>query len=298
MVIFSYLLYYLVIIPISLLPFPVLYLFADFLFLLFYYVIGYRKEVVLRNIKKSFPQMSDKEHHDLMKKFYIHLCDVIVETFKSFTISKEQISKRMVLKNPELLNHYHQQGKSLILAGGHYNNWEWIATGIDQQINHKSIAIYKTLSNKFFDAKMRSTRGKFGLDMISTKRVAEVFKENSNVLTATIFAIDQSPSNPRKCYWMNFLNQETACLYGTEKYALEYNFPVLFGTVTKVKRGYYTFEFRVVADDPSKTEKGFITKQSNLELEKEIVKAPEYWLWTHKRWKHPRPSDIPMETVM
>jgi KDO2-lipid IV(A) lauroyltransferase len=242
--------------------------------------------------------MSDKEHHVLMKKFYIHLCDVIVETFKSFTISKAQISKRMVLQNPELLDSYYKQGKSLILAGGHYNNWEWIATGIDQQISHKSIAIYKTLSNKFFDEKMRTTRSKFGLDMISTKRVAEVFQTNKDKLTATIFAIDQSPSNPRKAYWMNFLNQETACLYGTEKYALEYNMPVLFGTVTKVGRGYYTFEFRVVADDPSKTEKGFITRQTNLELEKDIVKAPEFWLWTHKRWKHPRPADIPMETVI
>ena len=242
--------------------------------------------------------MSDHEQVALMKKFYIHLCDVIVETFKSFTISQKQISKRMVLLNPEMIESYYKQGKSLILAGGHYNNWEWIATGIDHQISHKSIAIYKTLSNKFFDAKMRSTRSRFGLDMISTKRVSEVFAQNKEELTATIFAFDQSPSNPRKCYWMNFLNQETACLFGAEKYAREYNFPVLFGTVTKVKRGYYTFEFRVVSDSPANTELGFITKQTNLELEKEILKAPEFWLWTHKRWKHKRPEDIQMNTMM
>lgn len=291
MVIFSYLLYYLVIIPISLLPFPVLYLFSDLLYVVLYHLVGFRKEVVIRNIRKSFPHLSHKEHIAIMKKFYVHLCDVIVETFKSFTISKYEISRRMVLQNPELLNSYYKQNKSLILAGGHYNNWEWIATGIDQQIDHHSIAIYKTLSNKFFDEKMRSTRGKFGLDMISTKRVAEVLESKKDELTATIFAIDQSPSNPKKAYWMTFLNQDTACLYGTEKYAKELNSPVLYGVVTKVKRGFYTFCFKVVTDMPQDTPTGWITEATNKLLEDDIKLAPEFWLWTHKRWKHKRPVD-------
>jgi KDO2-lipid IV(A) lauroyltransferase len=281
----------LVIIPISLLPFSVLYLFSDLLYVVLYHFVSYRKEVVIRNIRKSFPHLSHKEHIGIMKKFYVHLCDVIVETFKSFTISEFEIRRRMVLQNPELLNSYYSKGKSLILAGGHYNNWEWIATGIDQQIEHHSIAIYKTLSNKFFDEKMRSTRGKFGLEMISTKRVAEVFEAKKNELTATIFAIDQSPSNPKKAHWITFLNQDTACLYGTEKYAKEMNFPVLYGVVTKVKRGYYTLRFEVVTDMPQETPPGWITETTNKLLEKDIIATPEFWLWTHKRWKHKRPID-------
>jgi KDO2-lipid IV(A) lauroyltransferase len=281
----------LVIIPISLLPFSVLYLFSDLLYVVLYHFVSYRKEVVIRNIRKSFPHLSHKEHIEIMKKFYVHLCDVIVETFKSFTISGFEIRRRMVLQNPELLNSYYRKGKSLILAGGHYNNWEWIATGIDQQIEHHSIAIYKTLSNKFFDQKMRSTRGKFGLEMISTKRVAEVLAAKKNDLTATIFAIDQSPSNPKKAHWITFLNQDTACLYGTEKYAKEMDFPVLYGVVTKVKRGFYTFRFEVVTDMPQETRLGWITEKTNKLLEDDIIAKPEFWLWTHKRWKHKRPID-------
>jgi KDO2-lipid IV(A) lauroyltransferase len=288
MILFSYLLYYLVIIPISLLPFPLLYLLSDFLFFIFYSLLGYRKKIVVGNISNSFPEKSKQEINEITQLFYRHFCDVIVESLKSFTISDAQISKRMILKNPELLNNYYDNKQSVILAGGHYNNWEWIAVALDKQMKHQSIAIYKTLSNKFFDEKMRSTRGKFGLLMVSTKLVAETFSKFKNELTATIFAIDQSPSNPKKCYWMNFLNQDTPVLFGTEKFAKDYNQPVLFGTITKVKRGFYQIEFQTVTDHPTNTEHGFITEKTTKLLEAEIIKAPQYWLWTHRRWKHKR----------
>ncbi len=288
MILFSYLLYYLFIIPISLLPFPLLYLLSDFLFFIFYSLLGYRKKIVVSNITNSFPEKSKQEVNEITKLFYKHFCDVIVESLKSFTISDAQISKRMILKNPELLNSYYDKKQSVILAGGHYNNWEWIAVALDKQMKHQSIAIYKTLSNKFFDEKMRSTRGKFGLLMVSTKLVAETFSKFKNELTATIFAIDQSPSNPKKCYWMNFLNQDTPVLFGTEKFSKDYNQPVLFGTITKVKRGFYQIEFQTVTDNPTNTAHGYITETTTKLLEAEIIKAPQYWLWTHRRWKHKR----------
>jgi len=288
MILFSYLLYYLFIIPISLLPFPLLYLLSDFLFFIFYSLLGYRKKIVVSNITNSFPEKSKQEVNEITKLFYKHFCDVIVESLKSFTISDAQISKRMILKNPELLNSYYDKKQSVILAGGHYNNWEWIAVALDKQMKHQSIAIYKTLSNKFFDEKMRSTRGKFGLLMVSTKLVAETFSKFKNELTATIFAIDQSPSNPKKCYWMNFLNQDTPVLFGTEKFSKDYNQPVLFGTITKVKRGFYQIAFETVTDNPTNTEHGYITETTTKLLEAEIIKAPQYWLWTHRRWKHKR----------
>jgi len=276
------------IIPISLLPFPLLYLLSDFLFFIFYSLLGYRKKIVVSNITNSFPEKSKQEVNEITKLFYKHFCDVIVESLKSFTISDAQISKRMILKNPELLNSYYDKKQSVILAGGHYNNWEWIAVALDKQMKHQSIAIYKTLSNKFFDEKMRSTRGKFGLLMVSTKLVAETFSKFKNELTATIFAIDQSPSNPKKCYWMNFLNQDTPVLFGTEKFSKDYNQPVLFGTITKVKRGFYQIAFETVTDNPTNTAHGYITETTTKLLEAEIIKAPQYWLWTHRRWKHKR----------
>jgi KDO2-lipid IV(A) lauroyltransferase len=285
MIIFSYLLYYLIIIPVSLLPFPVLYGLSDFLFAVLYYMVGYRKKVVLENIRKSFPNKTSTEHNDIARKFYHHLCDLVVESLKIFTISQKQVHKRMICKNPEVVNKYFDQHKSVVLAGGHYNNWELFAVAIDEIIKHQSIGIYLPLANKFFDEKMRLTRSKFGLRMISTRIVKQIFEEEKNKLTATIFAIDQSPSKPDNCYWMQFLNQDTGVSFGTEKYAKEYNYPVIFGRVLKPKRGHYVLEFEVACENPQQTAKGEITQKITSMLEADIIKQPEFWLWSHRRWK-------------
>ena len=285
MIIFNYLLYYIVIIPISLLPFPVLYGLSDVLFAVLFYVVGYRKKVVMENIRRSFPEKTKEEHHEIARKFYHHLCDLVVESLKIFTISQKQVRKRMICKNPEVVNNYFENNKSIVLAGGHYNNWELFAVAIDEIIRHQSIGIYLPLANKFFDGKMRKTRSKFGLRMISTKIVKQVFEEEKNNLTATIFAIDQSPSKPDNCYWMKFLNQDTGVSFGTEKYAKEYNYPVIFGRVNKPKRGHYVLEFETACESPQQTEKGEITQKVTDMLEADIIKQPEFWLWSHRRWK-------------
>jgi KDO2-lipid IV(A) lauroyltransferase len=292
MIIFSYLLYYLVIIPISLLPFPVLYGLSDFLFVILYYIIGYRKKVILQNIRNSFPEKTSKEHDEIAKKFYHHLCDLVVESLKTFTISQKQVQERMVCKNPEVVNNFFEKNKSVILAGGHYNSWELFAVAIDEIVKHQSIGIYLPLANKFFDEKMRRTRSKFGLRMISTRIVKQVFEEEKNNLTATIFAIDQSPSKPDNCYWTKFLNQDTAVSFGTEKYAKEFDYPVIFGRVNKPKRGHYVLEFEMVSEHPQHTSNGEITRKITEMLEKDILKQPEFWLWSHRRWKLKKPVAV------
>lgn len=296
MIILNILLYYLVIIPISLLPFPLLYGLSDFLYILFYYVLGYRKKVIMGNIKRSFPEKTEAEQVAIGKKFYRHFCDLILESLKAFTISQRQVAKRVICKNPEVIDKYYNQGRSVIIAGGHYNNWELFAVGVDQAIKHKAIGIYKPLSNKFFDEKMRNTRSKYGLRMISTKAVKEEFDKDLNSLTATVFATDQSPSNPNNCYWMKFLNQDTGVLFGTEKYAKEYNYPVVYGRINKEKRGHYSFEFFDVTDAPRETEYGEITEKVTHMLEKDIRDIPQYWLWSHRRWKHKQPENWSRES--
>ncbi len=245
----------------------------------------------MQNIRNSFPEKTQAEHIVITKKFYRHFCDLVLESLKVFTISEKEVRERMVVKNAELVNSYFEQGRSIIIAGGHYNNWELFAVAIDAPIKHHVIAIYKPLSNLFFEKKMRETRGKYGLQMISSKIVKEVFEKNRTTLTATIFAIDQSP-NPRKCHWMKFLNQDTGVLFGTEKYAKEYNYPVVFGHLTKVKRGYYSLEFFKAFDEPNQTQHGEITEKITQMLEEQIIEKPEFWLWTHKRWKHKKPANF------
>lgn len=291
MSILNNLFYYGIIIPISRLPFPRLYGLSNFMYYVMYYVAGYRKTVVLKNIRNSFPEKTNAEHIQIAKKFYRHFCDLTLESLKVFTISEKDVHDRMVLKNPEVSDKFFDQGRSVIIAGGHYNNWELFAVAIDAMIKHKSIAIYKTLTSKYFDEKMRETRSKFGLRMISTKFVKEVFELEKENLTATIFGIDQSPPITAKCHWMTFLNQETGVLFGTEKYAKEFNYPVVFARINKEKRGYYSFEFFDVSDDPQKTAHGEITEKITRMLEQDIIDKPEFWLWSHKRWKHKRPSN-------
>jgi KDO2-lipid IV(A) lauroyltransferase len=198
----------------------------------------------------------------------------------------------MVFKNPEVIDRYFDEGRSVVLAGGHYNNWELFAVAIDANIKHRSIAIYKPLSNVFFDDKMRKTRGKYGLELVAIKEVKNTFETNRSQLTATIFGTDQSPGNPRNCYWTTFLNQDTGVLFGTEKYAREYNYPVIYGRIRKVKRGFYEFDFVDLFEFPTQTQMGEITEAHTRQLEQDIMEKPEFWLWSHRRWKHKKPTTV------
>ncbi len=282
--------YYGVLIPISLLPYPVLYFLSDGLYVVIYRLVGYRKKVVLQNIANSFPQKTNSEHQQIVKSYYKHLCDLIVESIKVFTISDAQVKKRFTVINPDYIDRFYDKGESVILAGGHYNNWELFAVAIDAPIKHKAVAIYKPLSNLFFDEKMRYSRSKYGLKMISTKATKAEFEKDDG-LRVIIFGIDQFPGRSTNCYWAEFLNQDTAMIFGAEKYAKEYNYPVLSGRINKIKRGHYSFEFTDAIEQPRQTSHGEITRRVNYLLEQDIIAKPEYWLWSHKRWKHKRPAD-------
>jgi KDO2-lipid IV(A) lauroyltransferase len=279
------LLYYLVVLPISLLPYPVLYAFSDFLYLAIYYVVGYRKKVVLKNIQRSFPLLTPAEHVALSKKFYRHFCDLVVESLKIFTMTEAEVKARMKIVNPEFVNSYFEKGQDLILAGGHFNNWELFAVAIAAPLKHETCAIYQPLKNKFFDAKMQETRGKYGLKLISTKSVKPFFDRQKSIPTMTIFAIDQAPGRKSSSYTMQFLNQKTQVLFGTEKYSKTYNCPVVFGRINKLKRGYYSFEFTEIIENPADKNHGEVTEYITRLLEKDINANPEFWLWSHKRWK-------------
>ncbi|MFP5471526.1 MAG: lysophospholipid acyltransferase family protein [Bacteroidia bacterium] len=288
----NFILYYIFLLPLSYLPFGVLYVISDALNFILFNVIGYRKKVIEQNINNSFPELSEKEKKDIAKKFQSHFCDLLVESIKTFSISEKDAFNRLHCKNPEVVNHFFEQGRHVVMVGGHYNNWELYAVALKNHLKHQPFAIYKSLSNNFFDEKMRETRSKHGLNLISMKLTKKYFEEIEDVPRGIIFVSDQSPSNPKKAYWTTFLNQETGVQFGVEKYAKEFNWPVIYGELRKIKRGFYEVEYYVVCENPNEFAYGKITELHTQLLEQTIKKAPQYWLWTHKRWKHKRPENV------
>jgi KDO2-lipid IV(A) lauroyltransferase len=263
-----------------------------------YYLIGYRKSIVHSNLRNSFPDKSEAEIVKIKKEYYSHFCDLIIESVKAFTISDKQARKRFTTRNPELPDKYFDQGKNVAVVGGHYGNWELFAITVAQQIKHKPVALYTSITNKFFDRKMKSSRSKYGLTMLPLHRYREVgIDDYKNELTATIFGSDQSPRRSQKAYWIRFLNQETAVQFGLEKFARTHNFPVVYGDIHKIKRGYYEVEYHLVCEDPSALPEGEITKRHTRILENIINERPDYWLWSHKRWKLKKPADAELHLL-
>lgn len=285
------LLYYLVLKPLSFFPLWALYYLSDFLFVLIYHITGYRKSVVNENLRNSFPEKSPQEIEEIQKAFFIHLCDMIAESIRLFSISLEELQSRFKILNTEVLDKYYQQGRSVILVGGHYNNWEIAAMCFDSITPHQAIGIYAPLSNKFFDRKLGLSRTKYGVEIIPKRLVSETFSMNKDKLTMTIFGADQSPTYSRYVHWTTFLNQETAVAAGTERFALQYNYPVVFIRIDKVKRGYYQGVLEVLAENPIYLKKGEITELHTKTLENIIKEKPEFWLWSHKRWKRKKTDE-------
>jgi KDO2-lipid IV(A) lauroyltransferase len=286
----SGLFYYLILLPISWLPSFILYGLSDVLFFFLYTLSGYRKKVVMENLRNSLPGKSEEELNRIAKKFYMHFCDVVVESLKSFSISEKNLQKHVTPINTSLIEHYYQKGKSVILCTGHYANWEWPAMAFIRHSHHRALGIYLPLKNKFFDQKLQDTRSKFGLTLMSVKEVSEYFETHKNEPCSYGFIFDQSPSNPNKGHWMKFLNQDTSVLTGVERYAVKYDFPVIYGRIQKQGRGKYSIAYELVTDTPAQTKPNEITEKITKINEEIILAEPAYWLWTHRRWKHRRAS--------
>lgn len=273
----------------SLLPFPLLYLISDGVYILIYYVFRYRKTVVHTNLVKSFPEKSAAEILVLQKKFYKYYCDLLLETFKTLTISPTTMLKHCSI-DPDadrLFKQLAAENKSVIIVMGHKGNWEWAGNTFSLSCRHQLYVIYHPLTNKYFNGLICKMRERFGTRLIPMKETFREILKNSNELTATAFIADQSP-NPAGAHWMNFLNQDTAVFMGTEKIAQKVKYPIVFVSVKKLTRGYYTLMAEVLQIPPYTSNEGDITETHTRKLEADIIAQPETWLWAHKRWKHKR----------
>jgi len=263
-----------------------LYRVSDLLYLFLLYVLKYRRQVVTTNLRESFPEKSEKEIQKITRAFYKHLCDISVEGVKAFSLSKKDILKRYILRNPEVLEPYFRKKKSVIAVLGHYNNWEWGSLAAGLFFKHKPVGFYKPLSNLYIDNYIQKTRAKEGMILESVSRTSQTFRRLKKTTSIFIMVADQSPMNLKLAYWVPFLNHNTAVLHGTEKHAVQNNYPVFFADIQKVKRGHYTAAMELIVENPAETVPGEITLKFMQRLETQIRAKPEYWLWSHRRWKH------------
>ena len=273
---------------ISSLPYRLLYAFSDFLYFMIFHVFSYRRKVVEENLKKSFPEKTHEEIIQLSKKYYQYLCDLILETFKKLTISEKQSLERCKIINPELFHKLYAENKSIILLMGHYGNWEMAGSAFSLTCDHQLYVVYKTLSNKYFEDLMCKGRTKYGTKLIKMENTLRDIINTKKDLCAYAFIADQTPSN-QNAYWTTFLNQDTAMFTGAEKVARKFNFPVVFVNIVRVKRGYYEIFIEMLCEDPKNSKENEIIENFARKLEKEIIRQPETWLWSHRRWKQRKP---------
>lgn len=285
----AYILIYPVLWLVSILPFKLLYVVSDGLYALLYYLIGYRKKVVFDNLKLAFPEKSEIELRTIRKKFYHHLCDMILEAVKSITISEAEMIKRYVFTNVEEIHTLEKANKSVVLFMGHYASWEWVFI-LQKHINHKGYAVYKQLSNKYFDALVKRIRAKYNSYLITTKETFPILikAKQNNQLTLNGFVFDQSPKAEKAIYWQKFMGIEVPVHVGAEILAKRLDMATVFLKVEKVKRGYYKATFYDIIQNTKDIGNYEITDKALKRVEEQIYEAPEYYLWTHKRWKHRR----------
>ncbi|MDR0796219.1 MAG: lysophospholipid acyltransferase family protein [Tannerella sp.] len=275
----------------AILPMAILYLFSDILYFFVYKVVRYRLSVVRENMKKAFPEKTADELLTLEKKFYHHFSDYILETIKLAHISQEELNRRAVLHNPEIINPLVAQGHTcFILLMGHYGNWEWFTGSTAWFDRIKIYQIYRPLTNKAFDRLFVFLRTRFqGVGIKKKDTVRDMIRlKQSNERSLVIFIADQSPNKSNLDFRTNFLNQDSAFVTGPERIATKLNIPVIFVDVRKAKRGYYTVDFELITDNPRETPEFGITAEYAHLMERSILREPAYWLWTHKRWKHTR----------
>lgn len=290
----AYILAYPIIWFISILPFRVLYFFSDISYVIIYYIVGYRKKTVRQNLSLTLRHLNEGERRIIEKKFYHHFTDSFFEMAKSMTISDKELRKRFVFNNINLVHEYEAKGKSVVLLIGHYASYEWLLYMNRQLTTHKGFGIYKVIRNKYFDQLVKRIRGKFNAELIGARQTIPTMRQNerNGVLGFYGFITDQSPKLSSAIHWCNFFDMEVPIHVGGEMLAKKIGMNMMYAKVSKTSRGYYNCTFVGVDENIKEVPNFEISDNFMKMLEEQILEAPEYYLWTHKRFKH-RKNDPP-----
>lgn len=277
---------------ITLLPLKILYLFSDILFFLLYYFPSYRKRVVLENLRNSFGGKSEKEIRYIARKFYRHFADQFIEVLKLTHMSNRQLTRRMKILNPELMEQICNSGRDVAVVHSHYNNWEWLGVCYPLHTKHKTVSVYKPVQNRQFDRFINKLRSRNDASLAPMNMIVRHIIKNreNNIRGIYGFMADQTPARAEIEYYTTFLGQDTPVFLGIEKIAKKYDMAVTIFNVEKVKRGYYTVKVELLFESTAGLAPFTVTDTHVKRLEEIIMKRPEYWIWTHRRWKYKKPA--------
>ena len=266
-------------------PLRTLYFISDGIYLLLRYVINYRGKVIMDNLRASFPEKQEAELKMIKNQFYRHLGDVVVESFKTLSISERDLNQRVRLINPEVINAFYEQRQSVIAATAHQGNWEWMLVSCSSQLPFHVDAVYQQLKSTFFDELMKKLRSRFGAEPVEKRTAFRSMVKHRDKVCITAMVSDQKTRNLQHQYLTDFLNQPTAFYSGPERIARKLSQPVLFVNMKRRQRGYYDIIFHVVETPPFGTHDQGITEKYVRLVEQAIRERPAEWLWSHRRWK-------------
>lgn len=270
----------------SLLPMPVLYLFSDFAYILLYYIIGYRKKVIMDNLMIAFPQKNHDERKQIARAFYKNFVDNFIETIKLFSAGKQFLQKHYAIENPEMYEQFREQGRKCQLHLGHNFNWELANIAMPFFTLYAFIVVYMPIKNKIFDRLFIRLRSGTGSVLLPATQMSRAIISYRNTLYMLALVADQAPGSPSNAYWLHFFGRPTPFVRGPERGARIGNIPVLFGYFHKIKRGHYRARLELGSDNPALLPEGELTRRYIDFLERCIAEQPALYLWSHRRWKY------------
>ena len=278
-------------------PFWVMYLISDLLYLITFYLVRYRKETTFCNLRNSFPEKSDHEISMLAKAYYRHFCDFLLESLKGISVPAHKLDKRVKLLNPEVLAELARERKNFALVSAHYGNWEWL-NNLPSRMEHDLLVIYRPLKSKVVDRLSHYMRSRHGVILFPMEGIYRQGLKyvSEKGLFSIWFLADQRPPRISR-FWTLFLNQEAPFFEGVEKISRKLGLAVIFLDMQKIRRGHYEVTFRKLFDNATSTRENEVTLSCVREMENEITRKPEFWLWSHKRFKHTRPENIKLITA-
>jgi KDO2-lipid IV(A) lauroyltransferase len=266
-----------------------LYAFSYFLYLLAFYVVRHRHQVIREQLEKVFPDSSGADRERIHKQFLRSFCDVLVEVWKSVSISEADMRARMRMVNLDVARRYLDAAQSLMFVTSHLGNWEWLLHGVTLQLGYPVDAAYKPLHDQWAERLMLKVRSRFGARLVPAKELLADFLKRRGIVRAIAMNADQAPVSTDKRYWTRFLGQDTAFYIGAEQIARATRLPILYVGVRRIRRGYYEVELKPLWDGREVIPPNTVTERYARTCEIDVLERPADWLWSYRRWRLKKP---------